>query len=97
MLFAIVVCHELTEPLCGYTELKEYIKTHDTTVSSIAGSIMIVARVVWTSFDTCLTGPVMRLHLIDTQAPETLKEMHEVRRSSGQSWSYVYLIHSIHI
>jgi hypothetical protein len=62
-----------------YVELKTFINENDTKVPSVRGRVVIVARVVWTSFETCSTGSVIRLHLIDKQAPETLELMHEVR------------------
>jgi hypothetical protein len=46
--------------------------------TSVAAAITIRMRVVWTTFDSCSTGAVTRLHLTDKCVHNSVEEMHGV-------------------
>jgi hypothetical protein len=53
--------------------------------SIVSAGIALRMRVVWTAFDVGMTGPVARIHLVDTRVNECVEEMHKVGDSPSLS------------
>lgn len=65
LLFHLSRCLTVLLLLSCTSDLKAFIEKNADTNKNIGANVILEARVVWTSFEQCQTGPVARMHLID--------------------------------